>query len=134
MTRKNSPENDGSSLAGGGKGLPGQGKISQEDGNVGAKDKEPSEGVKPPCPNQSPEEVKPSTLSLQTVRSTELRRRLGQNTAFLPTLEKALTKVKESCQSSKRDPDLKESNEDRCVVWLIEDTIQWIKEGTFHLN
>ena len=128
------PENDSSSLVRGAGGLPGQGKVSQEEGNVGAKVEETKEGVKPPGPNQSPKEVKPSTLSPQTARGMEVRRRLGQSTAFLPALEKALTKAKENCQSSKQNPDLKESNEDQCVVWLIEDTIQRIKEGTFHLN
>ena len=99
---------------------------------------EAQEATGPPNPNQPPKEVKLSTLVPQTLRRMEVRRRLGQNKAFLPALERALTKAKEKlashCQNSKQSSAPKESDEDRCIVWLLEDTIQKVKAGTYHLN
>ena len=46
-------------------------------------------------PNYSiKEQGVPSPLLTQTLRHLELRRRLGQNKAFLPALERALTKAR----------------------------------------
>ena len=90
-------------------------------------------------PNHPPREHKaPSTLLSQTLRRTELRRRLGQNKAFLPTLERALTKARGKLASHRQNPkqgsDSRESEEDQCIVWLLEDTIQKVKAGTYHLK
>ena len=89
-------------------------------------------------PSQPPRELKPSTLISQTLRRTELRRRLGQNKAFLPALERALTKVRGKLASHRQSPKQgsapRESKEDRCIVWLLEDTIQKVKAGTYHLK
>ena len=65
-----------------------------------------------------------------------------QNPAFLPVLEGALTnKRKElaACnQELKEDPKNKK-NKDKAVrlqrtVWLFEDSIHWVKSGTYHLR
>ena len=104
------PEDECPSLAKRAEDLPVQGKVSQEGGNgetkgegteaekpevSWSKEDEAQKVVGPPNPNQPPREIKPSTLSPQMLRRTEVRRRLGQNKAFLPALGRALTKARE---------------------------------------
>ena len=58
--------------------------------------------------------------------------------AFLPALERALTKARgklsSHCQNPKQGSASRESEEDQCIVWLLEDTIQKVKAGTYHLK
>ena len=126
------------SLAGGSSKVKSEG-IETEKPEVSWNRKDEAQKVAGPIsPNQPPRELKHSTLSPQTLRRTELRRRLGQNKAFLPALERALTKVREKLASHrpglKQGSTAKESEEDWCIVWLLEDTIQKVKAGTYHLK
>ena len=70
------------------------------------------------------------------VRRIELRRRLGQNKAFLPALERALTKarggVAVQAQNLEQGHTSGESKESHSLVWLLEDSIQKVKAGTYH--
>ena len=72
------------------------------------------------------------------VRRIELRRRLGQNKAFLPALERALTKarggVAVQAQNLEQGHTSGESEESHSLVWLLEDSIQKVKAGTYHLR
>ena len=107
--------------------------------------KEAGRGVTPEVTvsNLAPREYKIlSPLLPRTPRHIEWRRRLGQNPAFLPALEGALTnKRKElaAChQELEEDPKSKE-NKDKAVqlqrmVWLFEDSIHRVKSGTYHLR
>ena len=80
----------------------------------------------------------PSPLLPQTLRHIELRRRLGQNKAFLPALERALIKARGRLaahhQNLKQGPTSRENEESQCMVWLLEDSIQKVKAGTYHLR
>ena len=87
--------------------------------------------------NRSTKESKVPPLALpKTVRCIELRRRLGQNKAFLPALERALTKARGRLavqhQNLKQGHTPKESEESRSLVWLLEDSIQKVKAGTYY--
>ena len=79
-----------------------------------------------------------SPLLPQTLRHIELRRRLGQNKAFLPALERALIKARGRLavqhQILKQGPASRESEDGQCMVWLLEDSIQKVKAGTYHLR
>ena len=74
----------------------------------------------------------------QTLRHIELRRRLGQNKAFLPALERALIKARGRLaahhQNLKQGPTSRENEDGQCMVWLLEDSIQKVKAGTYHLR
>ena len=78
----------------------------------------------------------PSPLLPQTLRHIELRRRLGQNKAFLPALERALIKARGRLatyhQNLKQGPNSRENEESQFMVWLLEDSIQKVKAGTYH--
>ena len=67
-----------------------------------------------------------------------MRRRLGQNKAFLPALERALTKARGRLavqhQNLKQGHTPKESEESQSLVWLLEDSIQKVKAGTYYLR
>ena len=80
----------------------------------------------------------PSPLLTQTPRHIEFRRRLGQNPAFLPVLERALIKARKRLavhrQNLKQDPTSREDEDRQCMVWLFEDSIQRVKAGTYHLR
>ena len=77
----------------------------------------------------------PSPLLPQTLRHLELRRRLGQNKAFLPALERALTKARGRLAAHPQDwKQARENEESQCMVWLLEDSIQKVKAGTYHLR
>ena len=80
----------------------------------------------------------PSPLLPQTLRHIELRRRLGQNKAFLPALERALIKARGRLaahhQNLKQGPTSRENKDGQCMVWLLEDSIQKVKAGTYHLR
>ena len=80
----------------------------------------------------------PSPLLPPTLRHIELRRRLGQNKAFLPALERALIKVGGRLavhhQNLKQGPTSRENEDGQCMVWLLEDSIQKVKAGTYHLR
>ena len=83
------------------------------------------------------QKVQPPSLP-QTLRRTELRRRLGQNKAFLPALERALIKARGRLavqpQGLKQGPASREREDGQCMVWLLEDSIQKVKAGTYHLR
>ena len=77
-----------------------------------------------------------------TPRHIEWRRRLGQNPAFLPALERALIKARKELvahnQDLEEDPMTRE-DKDKVVqrqrmVWLFEDSIHRVKAGTYHLR
>ena len=78
----------------------------------------------------------PPLVLPKKVRHIELRRRLGQNKAFLPALERALTKARGRLavqhQNLKQGHTPGESEESQCLVWLLEDSIQKVKAGTYH--
>ena len=80
----------------------------------------------------------PSLVLPQTFRHVELRRRLGQNEALLPALERALIKARGRLavhhQNLKQGHTSGESEEGQCMVWLLEDSIQKVKAGTYHLR
>ena len=80
----------------------------------------------------------PSPLLTQMPRHIEFRRRLGQNPAFLPVLERALIKARKRLavhrQNPKQDPTSREDEDRQCMVWLFEDSIQRVKAGTYHLR
>ena len=77
----------------------------------------------------------PSSLHPQTLRHLELRRRLGQNKAFLPALKRALTKARGRLAAHPQDwKQARENKESQCMVWLLEDSIQKVKAGTYHLR
>ena len=80
----------------------------------------------------------PSPLLPQTPRHIEFRRRLGQNPAFLPVLERALIKARKRLaahhQNLKQDPTSREDEDCQRMVWLFEDSIQRVKAGTYHLR
>ena len=80
----------------------------------------------------------PSPLLPQMLRHIEFRRRLGQNKAFLPALERALIKARGRLaahhQNLKEDPTSRENEDSQCMVWLLEDSIQRVKAGTYHLG
>ena len=80
----------------------------------------------------------PSPLLPQTLRHIELRRRLGQNKAFLPALERALIKARGRLdahhQILKKDPTSRENEDGQGIVWLLEDSIQRVKAGIYHLR
>ena len=84
---------------------------------------------------QPSKEEKPPTLALQPLRHTEARTRLGQNPTLLPVLERALAKAKAKlvphCQNPQQNLVPKDSDDDWCVVWLLEDTIQKVNTGTY---
>ena len=71
-------------------------------------------------------------------RHIEFRRRLGQNLAFLPALERALIKARKKWaahhQDLKRDPTSRKDKDCQRMVWLFEDSIQRVKAGTYHLR
>ena len=79
-----------------------------------------------------------SPLLPQALRRIKLRRRLGQNKAFLPALERALIKARGRLavqhQSLKQGPASRESKDGQYMVWLLEDSIQKVKAGTYHLR
>ena len=82
-------------------------------------------------------EPKAPTLVLpRKVRRIELRRRLGQNKAFLPALERALNRARGGvvmqAQNLEQGHTSGESEESHSLVWLLEDSIQKIKAGTYH--
>ena len=68
------------------------------------------------------------------VRRIELRRRIGQNKAFLPALERALTKARGRVAVQSQDLEQGHtsggSEESQSLVWLLEDSIQKVKAGT----
>ena len=70
------------------------------------------------------------------VRRIELKRRLGQNKAFLPALERALNRarggVAVQVQNLEQGHTSGESEESHSLVWLLEYSIQKIKAGTYH--
>ena len=72
------------------------------------------------------------------LRHIELRRRLGQNMAFLPALKRALIKARGRLaahhQNLKQDPTSRENKDGQCMVVLLEDSIQRVKAGTYHLR
>ena len=71
----------------------------------------------------------------QTLRHLKLRRRLGQNKAFLPALERALTKARGKLTAPPQDwKQAKENKESQWMVWLLEDSIQKVKAGTYDLS
>ena len=71
----------------------------------------------------------------QTLRHLELRRRLGQNKAFLPALKRALTKARGKLAAPPQDwKQARENEESQWMVWLLEDSIQKVKAGTSHLR
>ena len=78
----------------------------------------------------------PPLVLPKKVRRIELRRRLGQNKAFLPALERALTKARGRVavqpQNLKQGHTPGESEESQSLVWLLEDSIQKVKAGTYH--
>ena len=77
----------------------------------------------------------PSPLLPQMLRHLELRRRLGQNKAFLPALKRALTKARGRLAAHPQDwKQARENEESQSMVWLLEDSIQKIKAGTYHLR
>ena len=79
-----------------------------------------------------------SPLLPRTPRHIEFRRRLGQNPAFLPVLERALIKARKKLaahhQDLKKDPTSREDKDCQRMVWLFEDSIQRVKAGTYHLR
>ena len=83
------------------------------------------------------QKVQPPLLP-QTFRCIELRRRLGHNKAFLPALERALIKARgrlaRQPQGQKQGPASREREDGQCMVWLLEDSIQKVKAGTYHLR
>ena len=81
------------------------------------------------------EQGAPSPSLPQTLRHLELRRRLGQNKSFLPALERALTKARGRLAAHPQDwKQARENKESQCMVWLLEDSIQKVKAGTYHLR
>ena len=76
----------------------------------------------------------------QTAKHIEWRRRLGQNPAFLKAVERALAdrrKELDTCnQELEKNPSDAEIKEKAAqlqhTVWLFEDTIHWVREGTYH--
>ena len=104
-----------------------QGSAPQEVETGAVSSDRPTREHKAPCP-----------LLPQTLRHIELRRRLGQNKAFLPALERALTKARGRLamqhQNLKQGHTPGESEESQCMVWLLEDSIQKVKAGTYHLR
>ena len=80
----------------------------------------------------------PPLVLPRKVRHIELRRRLGQNKAFLPALKRALIKARGRLavhhQNLKQGHTSGESEEGQCMVWLLEDSIQKVKAGTYHLR
>ena len=80
----------------------------------------------------------PSPLLPQTLRHIELRRRLGQNKAFLPALKRALIKARGRLaahhQNLKQGPTSRKNEESQFLVWLLEDSIKKVKAGTYHLR
>ena len=96
-------------------------------------------GVKARSADCSTKEQKAQPPSLpQAFRRIELRRRLGQNKAFLPALERALIKARGRLavqpQGLKQGPASREREDGQCMVWLLEDSIQKVKAGTYHLR
>ena len=78
----------------------------------------------------------PTLVIPRKVRCLELKRKLGQNKAFLPALERALDRAKggvpAQVQSLGRDRTSGEGEESHSLVWLLEESIQKIKAGTYH--
>ena len=76
----------------------------------------------------------------RTASHIEWRRRLGQNPAFLEAVERSLAnrrKELETCnQELEENPSDKEIKEKAAqlqhMVWLFEDTILQVREGTYH--
>ena len=72
---------------------------------------------------------------MQPLGHTKVRTKVGLSPALLPVLERALAKAKAKLvpQGPKPQQNLvpKGSDDDRCVVWLLEDTIQKVKTGTY---
>ena len=70
------------------------------------------------------------------VRRLELKRKLGQNKAFLPALKRALDRarggVPVQVQNLGRGRTSGEGEESHSLVWLLEESIQKIKAGTYH--
>ena len=82
-------------------------------------------------PSYSFKEQGVPSLSLpEMLRHLKLRRRLGQNKAFLPALERALTNARGRLaahpQEWKRD---RENEESQWMVWILEDSIQNVKRA-----
>ena len=128
----------------------GQGKITPGGGITEIKE-ERSEGEKPEVNNrgkgkdqkvsgtanldQLSKGEKPPTLASQPLGHTKARTKVGPSPALLPVLEKALAKAKAKLapQSPESRQNLvpQDNDDDRCVVWLLEDTIQKVKNGTY---
>ena len=92
-------------------------------------------------PNLGTREYKVLSPGLpRTASHIEWRRRLGQNPAFLEAVERALAnrrKELETCnQELEENPSDEEIKEKAAqlqhMVWLFEDTIQRVREGTYH--
>ena len=70
------------------------------------------------------------------VRRLELKRKIGQNRTFLPALKRALDRarggVAVQVQNLEQGHTSGESEESHSLVWLLEDSIQKIKAGTYH--
>ena len=78
----------------------------------------------------------PTLVIPRKVRRLELKRKLGQNKAFLPALERALDRAKggvpAQVQSLGRGRTSGEGEESHSLVWHLEESIQKIKAGTYH--
>ena len=82
-------------------------------------------------------EHKAPTLVLpRKVRRLELKRKLGQDKASLPALERALDRAKggvpAQVQSLGRGHTSGEGEESHSFVWLLKESILRIKAGTYH--
>ena len=119
---------------------------SQEDQIARQQNKEASEEggeatSKTADSNLGPRDYKVLSPGLQrTANRIEWRRRLGQNPAFLGAVERSLAKKRkelDTCnQELEENPSDKEIKEKATQlqhrIWLFEDTINWVKEGTYH--
>ena len=96
---------------------------------------------KPADPNPGPREYKVLSPGLKrTADRIEWRRRLGQNPAFLGAVERSLAKKRKEldiCNQELEENPLDEEIKEKAAqlqhrVWLFEDTIHRVKEGTYH--
>ena len=94
-----------------------------------------------PSPAQGGLEEATLSPGLQpTADRIEWRRRLGQNPAFLGAVERSLAKKRkelDTCnQELEENPSDEETKEKAAQlqhrVWLFEDNIHRVKEGTYH--
>ena len=89
-----------------------------------------------PAGSHNKEHEAPTLVIPRKIRHLEPKGKLGQNKASLSALEIALDKAKggvlAQVQSLGRGSTSGEGEESHSLVWLLEESIQKIKAGTYH--